>query len=177
MQKMKENNTVWKPVVGYEGLYEVSQNGDVRNVKTQKVLIPRNSTSYSMVALYDNGKRKDLKIHRLVAQAFLPNPKNKPQVNHKNGDKLNNHVQNLEWCTNSENQKHAYKTGLRKVTDYQIEIVKVAVSKAHSKAVIDMQTGIKYSSLIKGCIEVNMNSSTANKQIHRKSKNQRFKYI
>ena len=174
---MKDNNTVWKPVVGYEGLYEVSENGEVRNVKTQKVLSPRNSTSYSMLALFNNGKRKDLKVHRLVAKSFLPNPQNKPQVNHKDGNKLNNHFENLEWCTNSENQKHAYKTGLRKVTDYQKEIVKIAVSKAHSKPVIDMQTGIKYSSLTEGCNKVNMNPSTANKQIHRKTKNQRFKYI
>lgn len=167
----------WKPVVGYEGLYEVSNYGQVKNVKTQKVLMPRNSTSYSLVALFDKGKRKDVKVHRLVAKSFLPNPENKPQVNHKDGNKVNNHLSNLEWCTNSENQKHAYKTGLRIVTDYQKEIIKISVSKAHSKPVIDMQTGIKYSSLIEGCIKVNINPSTANKQIHRKSKNQRFKYI
>lgn len=167
----------WKPVVGYEGLYEVSNHGQVKNVKTQKVLSPRNSTRYPLVALFDKGKRKDFKVHRLVAKSFLPNPENKPQVNHKDGNKSNNHLLNLEWCTNSENQKHAYQTGLRKVTDYQKQIVKVSVSKAHSKPVIDIQTGVKYSSLIEGCISVNINPSTANKQIHRKSKNQRFKYI
>lgn len=174
---MTKPTTQWKPVVGYEGLYEVSEKGQIKNLKTQHVLTPRNSTGYSMVALFKNGERRDLKIHRLVACSFLENPQNKPQVNHKDGNKLNNNLENLEWCTNSENQKHAYQTGLRKFTYFQKQIIKVAVSKAHSKSVIDIKTGIKYSSLTEACIKINMNSSTANKQIHRKSKNQRFKYI
>jgi len=172
-----KNNTEWKPVVGYEGLYEVSNKGEIKSVKTQKLLKPRLSTGYAMVALWNNGVRKDLKIHRLVAIAFIGNPLNKPQVNHIDCIKLNNNVNNLEWVTNSENIKHAYKNGLITISNEKIAIIAKAVSKAHSKKVIDVHTGIIYNSLTQGCISINMNASTANKQINRKSKNQRFKYI
>ena len=70
---------------------------------------------YYTVAIYENGVRKFKKVHRLVAEAFIPNPENKSQVNHIDGNKLNNDVSNLEWATNSENQKHAYKVGLQKI--------------------------------------------------------------
>lgn len=69
---------------------------------------------YYNVRLHIKNKVKNLKVHRLYAQAFLSNPKNLPQVNHIDGNKLNNHLSNLEWCTASENMKHAVKTGLKK---------------------------------------------------------------
>jgi hypothetical protein len=174
---MKETNTVWKPVVGYEGLYEVSIYGEIKSIKTGKLLKPRLSTGYAMVALWNNGLRKDLKIHRLVAIAYIKNPMNKPQVNHIDGNKLNNELSNLEWVTNSENLKHAYKNGLITISNRKRQIIAAAVSKAHSKKVMDIKTGIIYKSLTQGCISINMNCSTANKQINRNSKNQRFKYI
>lgn len=174
---MKETNTVWKPVVGYEGLYEVSIYGEIKSIKKSKLLKPRLSTGYAMVALWNNGLRKDLKIHRLVAIAYIKNPMNKPQVNHIDGNKLNNELSNLEWVTNSENLKHAYKNGLITISNRKRQIIAAAVSKAHSKKVMDIKTGIIYKSLTQGCISINMNCSTANKQINRNSKNQRFKYI
>ena len=67
-----------------------------------------NVCGYLQVALQKHKKRKDEKIHRLVAEAFIPNPENKPQVNHLDGNKLNNYYKNLEWCTNGENQIHSY---------------------------------------------------------------------
>lgn len=178
----------WKDIIGYEGKYQISNLGNVKsldriawNGNSNHLLKGRimklKGNKYKEVHLCNDSKIKKCYVHRLVAIHFIPNPENKPQVNHKDGNKSNNHLLNLEWCTNSENQKHAYQTGLRKVTDYQKQIIKVSVSKAHSKPVIDIQTGVKYSSLIEGCISVNINPSTANKQIHRKSKNQRFKYI
>lgn len=69
---------------------------------------------YPRVYLQINGKKKVMKIHRLVAELFVPNPDNKREVNHKDGNKRNNNADNLEWCTRSENLKHAYRTGLRK---------------------------------------------------------------
>lgn len=106
---MKET---YKTIKDYPN-YEVSDLGNVRNIKTGRVLKPDYKGGYQYAALCKEGKPKSHLIHRLVASAFIPNPENKPQVNHVNGDKTDNHIENLEWATNSENQKHAIKTGLR----------------------------------------------------------------
>ena len=102
---MKE---IWKDINGYEGLYQVSNLGNVKSLKTNKILSPVGK-EYKHVILYNKGDRKTLKIHRLVAEAFIPNPENKPQVNHKDEDKYNNIVENLEWCTHEENMNHGTK--------------------------------------------------------------------
>ena len=132
----------WRPVVGYEGLYEVSNLGRVRSVdgyvKSKgesyrlhkgKVLSPAKDTiGYLFVILHCNGKCKTIRIHRLVAQAFLLNPDNLTEVNHKDEDKTNNSVDNLEWCDHKYNMnfgtrnirskdthiKNGYWTGLSK---------------------------------------------------------------
>lgn len=104
---------VWKPINGFEGIYEVSNKGYIRNAKgrlLKRFIIPQ---GYLMVELFHNYKRTHARVNRLVAEAFLPNPDNKPEVNHKNGDKLDNRVENLEWTTKSENMIHAYRSGLQ----------------------------------------------------------------
>lgn len=126
-------NEIWKPVVGYEGSYEVSNLGNVRGLDRIKInaigrkqhtlgrLLIKQSTYWGYhkvrLSMYDNGKSKakGVFVHRLVADAFIHNPEKKPQVNHIDGDKTNNNVNNLEWNTQSENQNHAVKTGLKKV--------------------------------------------------------------
>jgi len=104
----------WKTITGYPN-YQISTNGDVFSTNINKIMSPKKHyKGYLYVTLSNAGDTKAFKIHRLVAQAFLPNPNNLPQVNHIDGDKTNNNYKNLEWCTNSENVKHSYNTGLRK---------------------------------------------------------------
>ena len=105
---------IWKDVVGYEGLYEISSIGNVRNRKTKKVLKPNNTDGYNQVGLYKNGKKKYYMIHRLVGFAFIPNPDGKPLVNHKDSNRKNNVLTNLEWVTHQENSDHANEKGRTK---------------------------------------------------------------
>ena len=108
---------IWKDVVGFEGIYIISNSGAVissynRNgVKSLKGSVKKNG--YLQYILVKDGKKYHSNAHRLVAKAFLENPKNFQQVNHKDGDKLNNNVDNLEWCNASHNSQHAIKNGLK----------------------------------------------------------------
>ncbi|EJG0117201.1 NUMOD4 domain-containing protein [Staphylococcus pseudintermedius] len=124
---MNYNTEVWKDVVGYEEYYQVSNEGRVRSldrytnngngcfVRKGRVLKQGvNRTGYNFVMLTNaNGEAKNCKVHRLVAITFIENPFNKKTVNHKDGNKTNNHIDNLEWATYSENMQHAIDTGLK----------------------------------------------------------------
>ena len=119
---------MWKWIDGYQNMYQVSNFGRVRSVdrdvycevspnKLQhifgKILKQGlNKKGYPIVYLSKDGKQKTIAVHRLVAKAFIDNPLSLPQVNHKDGCKTNNNVDNLEWCDNSYNQKHAHEIGL-----------------------------------------------------------------
>ena len=109
---------VWKDVKGFEGLYQVSNIGNVKRLISERVfaerLIGRTIDKYGYVkrVLSKNGKNNHFTEHRLVAIAFIDNPNNKPAVNHINGIKIDNRVENLEWCTNKENKEHAVITGI-----------------------------------------------------------------
>ena len=121
-------NEKFRPIKNYEGLYEVSNYGRVKrllfinnNIKKSKEKVlsclkcSNNKKCYIAFVLSKNGKEKRYYTHRLVAQAFIPNPDNLPQINHKDGNKQNNRVDNLEWCDGFYNQQHAVKTGLREI--------------------------------------------------------------
>ena len=109
-------NEVWKDVPNYEGIYKASNFGRIKMVKRtlidslgkkinkkEHILKPRTGNRYYMIALYKNGKREDLLLHRVIAQTFIPNPENKPFVNHKDENCFNNCSDNLMWCTQKEN--------------------------------------------------------------------------
>ena len=114
--------------------YDVTESGIVVNAKTGKVLHQYKSEhGYLRVALYENGKQKRVLVHRLVAMKYIPNPHNLPQVNHKNGIKTDNRVENLEWCTASENQQHrryTLKSGNRRVKRIETDTIYDSIKQA-----------------------------------------------
>ena len=129
-----EEKEVWKDIKGYEGYYQVSNLGRIkrveRKVKTRnrngeyELLLKENilqgfysPKGYVRVLLTKDTKNKTYMIHRLVAEAFIPNPNNFPQINHIDGIKNHNNVENLEWCTQSYNIRHSYEIGLRETMD------------------------------------------------------------
>lgn len=133
----------WKDVVGYEGFYMVSNIGRVkslsfRNNQTtiKRELVLKQHLSWCgriLIDLSKDGVRKRMTLHRLVAQAFIPNPEGLPQINHKDGNPKNCCVDNLEWCTASYNMKHAYRTGLNEKTRLMNERKKKPVMRSDGK--------------------------------------------
>lgn len=112
MSSTNRSNEIWSNIKGFDN-YKVSNYGRVVNKSTNYELTPSVRKNYFRVALYDSQGGHWQSVHRLVAEAFIPNPNNMPQINHKDGNKQNNYVENLEWCNNSHNQLHAWRTGLQ----------------------------------------------------------------
>lgn len=123
VRKVVMDEEVWKPIEGYEEQYEISSLGNLRSLdrhermcdgrtrfRRGRMMSPqvKKNTGYVAANLYKDGKMKTYLVHRLVAEAFIPNHGHKKEVNHKSGDKTDNSVQNLEWMTSSENTKHSY---------------------------------------------------------------------
>lgn len=119
---------IWKDIECYEGLYQVSNLGFIRSIdrisvskknvkaklKGKTLLLTKDKDGYMQVVLSKKSKLTTVKVHRIVAKCFVDNPENKTQINHLNGIKDDNRAINIAWCTNSENNKHAYDTNLRK---------------------------------------------------------------
>ena len=127
-----ETEEIWRNIKDYEGYYQVSNLGNVRSVdryiehnngqihfrKSQLLKSQIGKYGYCYVVLSKNNHQKTKTNHRLVAETFIPNPKNKPEVNHKSRIKLENFVNNLEWVTSKENVQHSFNVGTRKVAKY-----------------------------------------------------------
>lgn len=144
----------WRPVVGYEDAYLVSDLGAVRSVdrlelmtgrhpspyyrkRKGKVLQPNTSTGYAMVSLYKDGEQRQELVHRIVGKAFLPNPNNLPEINHLDEDKLNNTLLNLEWQTSQGNSLHSChkttgsKCGTSKLTERNVHDIVYMLEESH----------------------------------------------
>lgn len=167
-------NEQWKPIAECNGEYYISDHGRVKSHKYGKERILKPSligNGYQAVLINSlNKKTKCQTIHKLVALSFIQNPENKPQVNHKDGNKLNNHISNLEWVTAKENHYHAWRMGLKETT-------RLAIIKSKSKPVIDVITGKKYDSLTKACKNIGEPYSRHVLRIFKSSPRQRFFYI
>lgn len=167
----------WAPVVGYEGLYEVSTIGNVRNCKTNKVLRHGKSKNYDSVMLYKGKQCKRISVHRLVAIAFIPNPQKLKCVNHKDENSTNNCVENLEWCTHKYNSN--YGTAIKRRVahcDYHSETM-IASMRRNGKKVMrpvsQMKDGnviAKYESIMAASAETNIGYHAISKALSGKSK-------
>lgn len=165
---------IWKDVIGYEGVYSVSNIGRVKSLEKtilckgwkivkEKVLRLKLRGGYMAVGLYKNKKQKYYYVHRLVANAFIENTHNKPQINHIDANKTNNNLLNIEWVTQSENRLHAQRMGLCiNCNMLSSERMKKKTGKDNhaSMPIIDTQTGVKYSSIREAAKKVNINYNT-----------------
>lgn len=115
---------IWQNIKGYEGKYQISNKGRIKSLifsnrqakfMREKILKPQFNSNYYQVSLTKDGITKQFTIHRLMAQTFIPNPYNYPCVNHKDGNKKNNSIDNLEWCNFSYNTRHSYDNLLQKI--------------------------------------------------------------
>jgi hypothetical protein len=162
MNQQKENNEIWLPVNNYEGKYIVSNNGIIKSLHQRsynKILIQRiDRAGYFTVRLSKHGTDYTKYVHRILAEAFVLNPENKPIVNHKDGNKLNNAIENLEWVLQSENVKHAYKLGF------------IHGGKRNAK-VIDICTGQEFESIKEAAKVLSINYNTCRNMLNGFNKN------
>lgn len=165
-----EEKEIWKDIKGFEGLYQISNMGNIKslgngksNNSKERILKPgKNSNGYLHVILYKDGIKKDYTVHQLVGNAFLSNPQGYKELNHKDEDKTNNNADNLEWCSRSYNCSYndkAKKAG-KKLRKPVIAIEKRTglILEFASSIEAERETGIAHSSIIK-CCKGKMNSA------------------
>ena len=160
-------NEIWKPIPGYEGLYEVSNLGRVKSLGKNlyninentysfhaysHIMKPSTNKGYLQVNLSKNGVLKCIKVHRLVAMAYIPNPNNYPQVNHKNEIRNDNRVENLEWCNNKYNSNYGSRNAKlsKKVAQYTKD--DVFVNEFKSCIEVEKQLGFSNGHISKCCL-------------------------
>lgn len=182
---------IWKNIIGYEDKYQVSNLGNIKAIKTwtgnkyyskykkcNKILKPvKDSAGYYCVSLWKESCNKTHRIHVEVAKAFIPNPNNYPCINHKDGNKTNNNINNLEWCTFKHNSQEAVKMGLSKPN--YVGIMKGKFGKEHNRSkkvkqidkntneIINVFYGVEEAYRQTGICPSNI-SACCNKKIHKK---------
>lgn len=175
IKKKRMCEEIWVKT-SFSKYYEVSNFGNVRSI--DRVIISKNNrireyigkvlkinyfkhTGYPYITIWENGKKKNCSIHRLVAISFIPNPKRKPQINHINGDKRDCRSINLEWATSSENIKHAHNTGLSFTPFGEMHFLygKTGDQCVNSKLVLNTETGIFYPSAKEAASSIGMSSA------------------
>lgn len=177
-------NEIWKDIPGYEGYYQVSNLGNFKSLDRvinyrkgltrlypgKSLLLEPTKDNYRRIVLMREGIKTRYMAHRLVALTFIPNPDNLPYINHKNGCKSNNAVENLEWCTASENSRHAIRTGLQKP---ELNIP------SNSKAVICLETGVIYPTVHKAAKAIGVYVTSISRAIkkNRACKGYHFQFI
>ena len=164
---------VWKDIKGFEGKYQISTLGNVRGLERlvpvnggiklypERLLNPsKEKDKYKYITLWHQSKSKSFFVHRLVAMAFIDNPNDYPSVNHIDGCKDNNCVENLEWCTHKQNSMHALKIGLRKtgedhhgakLKNAQVRMIPELLEKGFSQKAISVMYGVSYSTIKNVC--------------------------
>lgn len=174
----------WKDIPGYEGYYQLNNFGVIKSIQrivgreghggyktvNEKILpVYFDNNGYQIAFLSKGGIRKTVKVHRLIALLFIPNPLNKKQVNHIDGNKANNSVNNLEWCTQSENIRHADRTGLRKCASGD--------KNGKSLKIKDNNSGIIYSTITEAAFVNNTTVKVFTRWLRGKKRNSQFSIV
>jgi len=164
---------IWKDIQGYEGLYQVSNLGNIKSLKRldsigrrvrERILkFKTNRHGYHNVQLYNNGESKALKVHRIVALAFIEKKQERLEVNHIDGVKTNNNVSNLEWCNRSENVKHSYSSSLR--------FSKKKGNHALARVVLNTETGIYYDCIKDAALSIGVEYDTLRARLNGRCRN------
>lgn len=162
---MAELKPCFRDVVGFEGLYKISDTGIVFSVRTNKELKPFvTQWGYLSVQLRNHSKKANRFVHRLVGEAFLEKPEDATEINHKDGNKKNNHVSNLEWCTSSQNHSHRCHVLGEKPTNIHI------MHQKNSKRVVCIETGDVFKSITDASKSVGVGLSTMSAHLNGKTR-------
>jgi hypothetical protein len=155
-------NEIWKPILGFEGKYLISSYGNVFSLNKGGSMYLHSKRGYKVVELYlSKGKYKKFLVHRLVAIAFIPNPENKPFINHIDNDGLNNDISNLEWCTPRENVHHMIKCGRNR---YRLP-------KQEKRVILNIQNGVYFNGYEEAAICFNISPKQLRRKLSGKTKN------